>query len=354
MVETHNPEPNTNLVQNWLDSIGWEASRIERLAGDVSRRRYFRAFGVDQDPVIVATYPKDLHDECQRFSTTASLLEEVGVLSPKIFRSHCDFGFMMLEDVGSKTLYDMRHASWEHLASWFERGVEIVGRIQAIPIERLADLSPSLDAALMRKELEQTWNLFLEPNQLVGSAACSIDLRRELDSLCSSLDSTPPVPCHRDFMARNLVPVDPAPALVVLDHQDLRPGPRFYDLASLFNDSMFPAPELEQQFVEGIVASAEDSILYHQAAAQRSLKAIGTFEMFSGRGNSRHLPLIPPTLGRALYHLGELPEFRSLLDEIGESWRVISEGSSAPLQQVTMGCSATLKAGSRYATPPVV
>jgi aminoglycoside/choline kinase family phosphotransferase len=330
MVETQNPEPNTVSVQTWLDSIGWKASRVEMLAGDVSRRRYFRAFGVDRDPVIVATYPTDLRDGCHKFSTTAGLLGEVGVLSPEIFTTQCDHGFMMLQDVGSRTLYDMKHTPWAQLESWFENAVRIVNRIQKIPIEKIGDLNPPLDAALMRKELDQTWDLFLEPNQLVGSSSCSEDLRRELDSLCSSLDSIPPVPCHRDFMARNLVPVDPAPTLVVLDHQDLRPGPRFYDLASLFNDSMFPAPEWEQRFVDEFTATEQDSRLYHQAAAQRSLKAIGTFEMFSRRGNSRHLPLIPPTLGRALHHLEKLPEFCTLLDEVGESWQLICEGSSEP------------------------
>ena len=32
----------------------------------------------------------------------------------------------------------------------------------------------------------------------------------------------------------------------MLDHQDLRLGPPFYDLASLLNDTLFPPPDAEE------------------------------------------------------------------------------------------------------------
>jgi aminoglycoside/choline kinase family phosphotransferase len=138
-------------------------------------------------------------------------------------------------------------------------------------------------------------------------------------------------------MARNLVPRPrPRPAasgdeaaLVVLDHQDLRLGPPGYDLASLLNDSLFPPAELEEGWLARVLPPGEaPRLAYHRAAAQRTLKAVGTFAAFARRGSDRHLPLIPPTLERALYHLGRLPEGRKLAPELERRWRQAASAAS--------------------------
>jgi aminoglycoside/choline kinase family phosphotransferase len=124
-------------------------------------------------------------------------------------------------------------------------------------------------------------------------------------------------------MARNLMPLeeDGRAALVVLDHQDLRLGPPAYDLASLLNDTLFPPPELEERLLARAGWSAPAKRQgYHRTAAQRSLKAIGTYASFANRGARRHLPLIAPTLRRALAHLAYLPEAEPLLPAIGVRW----------------------------------
>nr|HPK65586.1 phosphotransferase [Thermoanaerobaculia bacterium] len=58
--------------------------------------------------------------------------------------------------------------------------------------------------------------------------------------------------CHRDYMVRNLLPVGDGEvaAVGVIDHQDLRLGPPWYDLASLCNDSLFPPPELVEVWLD--------------------------------------------------------------------------------------------------------
>ena len=97
-------------------------------------------------------------------------------------------------------------------------------------------------------------------------------------------------------------------ALGVLDFQDLRLGPPAYDLASMLNDSLFPAAELERGWVERFVPAAVGVEGYLRAVAQRTLKAVGTFARFAERGDARHLPLVAPTLERAARALSRLPE----------------------------------------------
>jgi len=233
---------------------------------------------------------------------------------------------MLLEDVGDETLYTQKDESWDRLSAWLRVAGEIVQRIQEIPRDLVTGLNPALDSKLLKRELEQTWTLFLEPNALVGDRRCAIRLRNELDRLCEALASEALVVCHRDFMARNLVPASDPKTLIVLDHQDLRLGPRYYDLASLLNDSIFAPPDVEQRMLRDFCRTDEDRISYHRAAVQRTLKAVGTFELFSRRGFQRHSGLIPTTLARALAHLEHLEDFSDLVPIIRDTWQSLSVG----------------------------
>ena len=313
--------PDFDQVSEWLEATGWTASRIEALEGDVSSRRYFRVSDRQGATVIVAWYPDDLHVACSRFEITAKLLDRVGVQTPEILEASCSDGFMMLEDVGAQTLFDLEYQPWEQLQPWFESGIDIVRRIQRVETAAVETLNPPLDATLMIRELDQTWTEFLEPNRLVGDAICATDLRDRLESLCRRLGSEPPVVCHRDLMVRNLVPSGGDFKLIVLDHQDLRIGPVFYDLASLCNDSIFPPLGIESSLIGGFISDDRQYLSYHRAAAQRTLKAIGTYERFGRRGTRRHLRLIPGTFERSLHHLGQLPDFADLLATIGPVWQ---------------------------------
>lgn len=316
-------EPPQTELEQWLAALGYPASGIEPLTGDVSPRRYFRV-GLEGREVgrtaILATYPEEVRDICPRFLRTTRLLEDAGVRVPRVLGSSCDMGRMLLEDLGPRTLADFKDRPWSELTPWFEQALRWIERIAALPAEEVAGLNPPLDAELMRRELRQTWDLFLEPRSLTGGPALTSALRAALDEICDRLAAEPPVPCHRDFMSRNLMPLMPPDRsrdLAVLDHQDLRLGPPAYDLASLLNDTLFPPPEVEEPL---LADSGADRAGYHRAAAQRTLKAIGTYASFALRGADRHLPLIPPTLSRCLLHLARIPEGQPLADELGRAW----------------------------------
>jgi N-acetylmuramate 1-kinase len=305
-----------NGLEAWLAAAGFPECEPLPLPGDVSPRRYTRLVGPDGGSAILATYPPEIRDTCTRFLRTTALLEPAGVPVPKVLASSCDEGWMLVEDLGPETLAEWgRGRSWSELQPYFERALELVDRIGRIPVESVDGLNPRLGGELLRRELAQTWDLFLEPRSLTGGERLTRDLSAALDAICANLDAETPVSCHRDFMVRNLMPA--AGDLIVLDHQDLRLGPPAYDLASLLNDTLFPPPEVE----ENLLARASfDRLSYHRAAAQRTLKAIGTYASFALRGADRHLPLVPPTLGRCLAHLARVPESAPLVSDLAEAW----------------------------------
>ena len=313
--------PEAGRLEAWLAAAGFPECVPQPLPGDVSPRRYTRLTGSGGGSAILATYPPDIHDTCTRFLRTTVLLEQAGVPVPRVLAASCEEGWMLVEDLGPQTLGEWgRGRSWGELQPYFERAIELAERIGRIPVESLEGLNPRLDGELLRRELKQTWDLFLEPRGLTTPA-----LGAALDALCANLEAEPPVSCHRDFMVRNLMPL-PGHGLVVLDHQDLRLGPPAYDLASLLNDTLFPPPQMEEVLKEALLArTGVDRLGYHRAAAQRTLKAVGTYASFARRGADRHLPLVPPTLARCLAHLARLPESAPLVSGLAEAWAPVLE-----------------------------
>ncbi|MFL6231544.1 MAG: phosphotransferase [Thermoanaerobaculia bacterium] len=315
-----------NEPRPWL-TLEPPPREIQPLAGDVSPRRYFRVVLADGATAILANYPEEVRPACGRFLRTSAILESAGVRVPRVLAGDCAEGWMLVEDLGFRTLGEWgRGRPWNELAGYFEHALEIAARIARLPLDGLAELNPVLGGELLTRELAQTWDLYLEPRGLVGDAGLAADLRAALDALCAALGAETPVPCHRDFMVRNLMPLADG-GLAVLDHQDLRLGPPLYDLASLLNDTLFPSPEAEEALLAAAAGGPGDRVRYHRAAAQRTLKAVGTYAKFALLGADRHLPLIPPTLAHFVKHFARVPEGEALAPRLREAWSHVLEGS---------------------------
>jgi len=299
---------------DWLAALGLAGATLQPLAGDLSSRRYLRVRTARGACFVAAVYPSDLAAAQRRFAAAARLLVAAGVRVPRIEADAPELGFALLEDLGTATLYEREDLDWSSRRPFFESALDAAARIAELPVEAVVGLgSPPLDAALLCRELDPVLDLFLAPRGLAPE-----NLRAGLDALCSRLGDEPARPCHRDFMARNLVPM-PDGTVAVLDFQDLRLGPPAYDLASLLNDSLFAPEPLEARWV---ARSSFDrgSLSYRRAVAQRCLKAVGTFVRFAERGEPRHLALVPPTLERAARQLAVLPETAAAFEPLARGF----------------------------------
>jgi aminoglycoside/choline kinase family phosphotransferase len=309
---------------------------VQPLPGDVSPRRYFRVVLDGGITAILANYPDEVRAVCPRFLRTTELLTAAGVRVPRVLAGDCGEGWMLVEDLGPRTLGEWgRGRPWSEVDGYFAHALEILRRISRLPADEVAALNPPLDGEALSGELLQTWELFLEPRGLVSDPALAADLRAALGTLCASLGDEPPVPCHRDFMVRNLMPL-PESDLVVLDHQDLRLGPPHYDLASLLNDTLFPPPAAEEALLAQALPPGAGRGSYHRAAAQRCLKAVGTYAKFARLGADRHVPLIAPTLARFVKHFSSIPEGTALAARLREAWSPALETPGHP-GSVTLG-----------------
>jgi hypothetical protein len=306
-------------LRSWLAGLGLDVRAADALAGDVSQRRYFRLVLGDGTSRIAAHYPEDLRAAMTRFVAARALLAGAGVRVPAVHEWSTGTGWMLVEDLGTANLFECAALPLEKRDGYFASAVEIAERIAGLNAHEVARLgSPPLDRALLRRELEPTFEFLLDPLGLSALPAERRQLLSALEELCARLAEAPLVPCHRDYMARNLVPL--GEQVAVIDFQDLRLGPPAYDLASLLNDSFFPGPALEESLLPERWRSPSAREQYSRAVVQRALKAGGTFARFAARGNPRHLPLIAPTLARAARHLASLPETATAFDSLRPWW----------------------------------
>jgi aminoglycoside/choline kinase family phosphotransferase len=114
--------------------------------------------------------------------------------------------------------------------------------------------------------------------------------------------------------------VDGAGRLWVIDCQDTRLGPPWYDLVSLLRDSYLDLPDrLEGEclalYRRGMAGSPAPGISdaafadgYLRCAVQRHLKVLGTFARLAERGRMDYLAWVPRTLRHLKGALAPFPE----------------------------------------------
>ncbi|AWH24536.1 phosphotransferase [Stenotrophomonas sp. YAU14D1_LEIMI4_1] len=280
---------------------------VERASVDAGLRSYWRTTST-RGSHIVMDAPPGLEDP-QPWLRMRGLLHDHGLRVPGLLAQDLDAGFLLLEDLGGPTLakvLDERNAD-----AWFERSIDQLLRLQAIAVPE--DFGHFGEALLQRDAgLFEEW--FLQRHLGItldcGEAeALQLVQRRLMDNALGQAQ----LMTHRDYMPRNLMPVDDGPA--ILDFQDLVRGPIAYDAVSLFKDAFlsWPLPR-----VDGWLA------LYHQRAqaaglpvpdrttflrdadwmgVQRHLKCLGIFSRLRYRDNKGH-------------YLDDAPRFITYLDEV--------------------------------------
>ncbi|WP_028916121.1 phosphotransferase [Pseudoxanthomonas sp. J35] len=303
-------------------ALGDPHATLERASVDAGFRSYWRSQGSGPSRIVMDS-PPGLED-VRPWLAMRDLLESGGVRVPQVLARDVELGFLLLEDLGGPTLAQVIDA--HNADAWFDAAVGQLLRLQAIaPPEGMGEFGEALlqrDAGLFEEWfLRRHLGIELDCGEV---ESLQLVQRRLMDNALGQ----PRVLVHRDFMPRNLMPVEPGPA--VLDFQDCVIGPVAYDAMSLFKDAFLSWP-LER--VDGWLAR------YHARAAaaglpvpalatflrdadwmgvQRHLKILGIFARLHYRdGKSRYLPDVPrfiAYLDEVLPRYPQLEPLRRLLD----------------------------------------
>ncbi len=284
-----------------LQRLGLAWERVEPLAGDVSSRRYFRVWG-PSERVVACLYPEPF-DEGERavdrwrrlcaadpslrlgfasdpvaFLETTHWLRRAGVPVPRIVGIAGEWGCILLEDVGDRSLERaLPSLTPEEMEGVYARALNYVARIQGTTEDAIRERVLASCLRLDEEKLDQELSFLARVtlDSLGDEARTLLEEARPQWRLLAQKAATPPfVLCHRDYHARNLFLR--RGELVLLDHQDMRLGHRRYDALSLIWDPYVElAPSLRDRLLDaaGVKVDAEVAAV----ACQRLLKAMGTY-----------------------------------------------------------------------------
>jgi aminoglycoside/choline kinase family phosphotransferase len=199
----------------------------------------------------------------------------------------------------------------------------------------------ALDVLLFRRELRMFADTALtcthgqqEPLPLHLEPLSQTRIRAALDTLAALAVEGPQALAHRDLHCRNVLLH--RGEVVLIDHQDMRRGPLFYDLASLHTDAYLDLAQPVMDQLEGEVLRLGDAAGLDQAASlrqwrrtalQRVLKALGTFAKLQAHGRADYAPAEQ----RARAHARRL--FHEILDHDPSTSRSLAALATLPFLQ---------------------
>jgi N-acetylmuramate 1-kinase len=254
----------------WLQSLAAQHSllvkTLEPASVDASFRRYFRIYTRAGTSLVIMDAPP-AQENCKPFVDIARLMAQAGLQVPDILAWDEAQGFMLLTDLGAKTMMEVINPQLcDELADPnFDLYMQAVDALIDWQLASKPNVLPPYDEALLRRELALFPDWYLAKHkgitldaaqQAVLDNAFSLIVKRNLEVPC--------VYVHRDFMPRNLMVMDQVGkrSLGVLDFQDAVYGPITYDIASLMRDAFL---SWEEPFVLDI------TIRYWQKAVKAGL-----------------------------------------------------------------------------------
>lgn len=297
-------------------AINDSAIELVRASMDAGFRSYWRTIGhahASTNSVIVMDSPPDQED-VRPWLSMRDVLETGGVRVPQVIARDVEAGFLVLEDLGGDTYLHVINA--DNAGQLFDDAIDQLLKLQSIAAPATL---PAYDQPMLARELKLFDAWFLGHH--LGMVLDSDDLER-LDlvygRLIDAALAQPQVLVHRDFMPRNLIPInggpdDPGPA--VLDFQDAVRGPIAYDPICLFKDAFLSWPDdrVDAWLARYHGRAAEAGLPVPELArfrsdadwigVQRHLKVIGIFARLQHRD---HKPK----------YLQDVPRFFAYLDAV--------------------------------------
>lgn len=336
--------PLNRLVLQTLPAV--RIKQIAAMPGGMSSRRFFRV--ELQEPTggvprsFVATFTPDARrsDEITHGKTHESsewpfieiqrTLANASVRVPRVWGQDCDAGWLLLEDLGDRTLAVALQETPEAKEALYRIAVHDLARAQA-QLERLPEgsviSSRSFDEALLAWEIEHFREYALEARGIKLAPNQADTYTRLTHALATRVTNLPYGFVHRDYQSRNLMWVNkeasratepPNGELVWIDFQDALMGPRVYDLVALLNDSYqtftrdFVEQRLREFTAERGLSEADVPIIIREfdiVTVQRKLKDAGRFVFFREKsGDDSYMRFVGPTIDKIKISLSRLQD----------------------------------------------
>lgn len=301
---------NIETIKKRLSEEGFlgASDRIEKLSGDASSREYFRLHKKDESLIVCVEEPHG--QQSKDFNTITSQIETV-LRTPKILYYNPNDSIIILEDVGSQSLKDYCDTNGlkQHL-----KAVDDIHIYQQLPKDVCQNRY--FDEEKISFEFDLAVKYFLNTYgnvELSDSEKSVVDSVRKI--IIDYYESHKEVVCHRDYHSNNIYVKEDV--LFHIDYQDMRIGPRMYDLVSLVDDCYIQFSDKDKKL---LVEQYDDDFYtkylsdYHIVQVQRTFKALGSFAYLNiEKSKSNYLVHIPVNIQKLINICEDssISEFRS-------------------------------------------
>ena len=303
-----------NTLRSWLKALdpSWrlDLDTLAPASADASFRRYFRIASQKSNfqTLIVMDAPPQ-HEPLDAFIRVDLLLSAAGLNVPKILDQNIAAGFLLLNDLGTKTyLAELNSESADRL---YKDATRALVQMQ---LASKPNVLPNYDQALLQRELDlfPEWYLKKHLNIQLSDQQQS-QLNQSFEFIIENNLAQEKVYVHRDYHSRNLM-VTEKNNPGVIDFQDAVYGPITYDASSLWRDAYIAWPEdrvinwvikfWEEGRKAGLPMPNDFGQFYRDfewMGLQRHLKVLGIFaRLFHRDGKDGYLKDIPLVLEYAI------------------------------------------------------
>jgi hypothetical protein len=315
-----------DTLRNWLKGLepNWQLDlpTLTPASADASFRRYFRIESKNPDfPTLIVMDAPPQHEPLDAFIKVDLLLENAGLNVPKILEKNVVEGFLLLNDLGTKTyLAELNNESADYLYK------DATNALVKMQLASKSDVLPNYDEALLQRELDLFPEWYLQKHlQIELTEIQQSQIKQAFALIIENNLAQAKVYVHRDYHSRNLM-VTEKNNPGVIDFQDAVYGPITYDASSLWRDAYIAWPEervidwvikfWEAGRKAGLPMTDDFGQFYRDfewMGLQRHLKVLGIFaRLFHRDGKDGYLKDIPLVLEYAIATANRYIELKPL------------------------------------------
>ncbi len=315
--------------------------RVEPLAGDGSARRFYRVF-VGEETRVLLEGPDPRENGA--YVRIARHLAARGVRVPRVFGVWEEGGWILLEDLGDRSLFRALRAPGADPVALYRPVLDLLVRMQVDGARGFRLETGFAPRPYDERTMVEDEGLYFarEFAQGVLGLAVPAGFRADLERLAARV---PPEArgyfLHRDFQSRNLHLTREGPAAI--DFQGARPGPLAYDAAALLLD---PYADLPHGVREALLEEYRNRLgaagalrgwteeAWIACGTFRLLQALGAFGKLGWRlGKPGFREHAPAALRILEHHLAPVaPRFPRLAETVARAREALERSGKSPCE----------------------
>lgn len=286
-------------IEKFIERAALVDFEVHPIPGDASERKYYRLLKADKSLILMDS--SLMKDSMKDFLYVSEYLAQHNYSVPNILDIDLNTGFMLLEDLGQKTIGEYLSEDPYSTPIVYNTVVELLVNLSRLRSPNL----PKFDREFFLVELTS----FLDDYLPMVSKNINDDERKQFTSswgkVLEYLEINDPADCfvHKDLHSGNLfwIPTrEKFQRIGIIDFQNAKNGSNSYDITSLLYDCRFPLdPSLREALLEKYQSTLDIPkdrfrTVCNIFIAQRNIKILGNFAKIYGKGgNKRYLKYLP-------------------------------------------------------------